>query len=123
MVVDARHPSGLVPNLASDGQDGIGLTAPVARVAAMGAASFEVFDTPSEVEARVVERWRVMSARERFEQVAVLNQSCMQMAEAGVRLRYPSATLDEVRLRVIALRLGRDLMVGAYGWDPAVEGW
>lgn len=71
----------------------------------------------------MLDRWREMSARDRFDTVAALNDSCERMAEAGVRLRHPSAGDDEVRLRVLALRLGRDLMVDAYGWDPLVEGW
>jgi hypothetical protein len=89
----------------------------------VGASSFAVSDTSAAMEARMVERWRVMSALDRLEQVAVLSESCERLAEAGVRLRYPSAADDEVRLRVFALRLGRDLMVDVYGWDPAVEGW
>jgi hypothetical protein len=40
-----------------------------------------------------------------------------------VRLRHPDAGPDEVRLRALALRLGRDLMIAAYGWDPDIEGW
>lgn len=80
-------------------------------------------DTSTDVEARQLAHWRAMSAKERFDLVAALNDSCEQMAAAGVRLRYPDADADEVRLRVLALRLGRDLMVAAYGWDPDLEGW
>ena len=39
-------------------------------------------------------------------------------AEAGVRLRYPDATDREVFLRAASLRIPRDLMIAAYGWDP-----
>jgi hypothetical protein len=35
----------------------------------------------------------------------------------------PDADDDEARLRVIALRLGREPMVEVYGWDPAIRGW
>jgi len=38
-------------------------------------------------------------------------------------MRYPAASDDEVRLRVFALRLGREAMVRVYGWDPATMGW
>jgi hypothetical protein len=72
------------------------------------------------VQALMVERWRAMSGRERLDCVAALNESCDRNAEAGVRARYPVADEREVRLRVIALGLGRDLMVR---WDPDVEGW
>lgn len=61
--------------------------------------------------------------RERMEHVVALNELCEQLSRAGVRARYPSADEDEVRLRVLALRLGRELMVEVYGWDPAARGW
>jgi hypothetical protein len=32
--------------------------------------------------------------------------------------QYPGADDREVFLRVAARRLGRDLMIAAYGWDP-----
>lgn len=82
-----------------------------------------VLDTTADVEARQVALWRAMSPKERFDLVAALNDSCEQMAEAGVKLRHPEADADEVRLRMLALRLGRDLMVEVYGWDPDIEGW
>lgn len=82
-----------------------------------------VVDTTTDIEMRMVDRWRAMPAWRRFEQVAELNDACDRMAELGVRRRHPSAGQREVRLRVLALRLGRDLMVDVYGWDPDVEGW
>ena len=82
-----------------------------------------VLDTSADVQARQVAQWRAMSPKERFDLVAALNDSCEQMAVAGVRLRHPNASDDEVRLRVLALRLGRDLMLEVYGWDPSIEGW
>jgi len=71
----------------------------------------------------MVDRWRQMSPSEELQQVAELNQACEQLLEAGVRMRYPDADDAEVRLRVIALRLGRELMVEVYDWDLATEGW
>ena len=85
----------------------------------MGVAS----DTSSVVAAKVVERWRGMSAGEKLEQVAELNRACEQLSEAGVRVRWPGAGDDEVRYRVLALRLGCDLIFDVYGWDPSIEGW
>jgi len=41
-----------------------------------------------------------------------------QMVEAGVRLAYPDADEREVYLRVAARRLGRDLTIQIFGWDP-----
>lgn len=82
-----------------------------------------VGDTSLGVQALVVERWRAMSPSDRFRCVAELNESCERLAEVGVRRRYPFADDDEVWLRVVALRLGREAMVTVFGWDPVVEGW
>lgn len=80
-------------------------------------------DTASVVSERQCDVWRGWSAWERLQAVEGLNDACRQLAEAGVRRRYPVADDDEVRLRVLSLSLGRDLMVHVYGWDPEVEGW
>lgn len=80
-------------------------------------------DTPAVVQAELIERWRTLSAGDRFQRVAELNDSCERPALAGIRRRHPSAGEREVWLRLIALRLGRDVMVEVYGWDPDVEGW
>jgi hypothetical protein len=50
-----------------------------------------VLDTSADVEERQIAYWRAMSPKERFDLVAALNESCEQMAAAGVRLRYPNA--------------------------------
>jgi hypothetical protein len=64
-----------------------------------------------------------MPAAVKLDQVAAANRAGEQLTEAGVRTRHPDASTDEIWLRVAALRLGRDLVVAAFGWDPAVEGW
>ena len=89
----------------------------------MGTLVSAPLDASMESMAIVVDRWRSMSASDRFETVASLNDACQAMAEAGVRLRFPLADDHEVWLRVTALRLGRALMVDVYRWDPDVEGW
>ena len=92
-------------------------------IAGVGSTVGTANDTPPRMMSRVVGHWRTMSSAEKLDQIEQLNRACEQMSEAGVRSRHPDASDDEVRLRVIALRLGRDLMVAAYGWDPAVQGW
>lgn len=82
-----------------------------------------VSDTSREVLEQQVERWRAMSYTEKAAVVDELNQDVWRMAETGVRQRYPAASDREVFLRVAALRIGRDLCVAAYGWDPDIEGW
>lgn len=80
-------------------------------------------DTSRVVMGLVEDRWRSMSARDKLGVVADLNRACDQLSASGVRRRYPEACDDEVHCRVVALRLGRELMVAVYGWDPVVEGW
>ena len=69
------------------------------------------------------ERCRAMTPAERAAVVAELNNAADEMARAGILLRYPDADEREIFLRLTALKIGRDLMVQAYGWDPDVEGW
>jgi hypothetical protein len=87
------------------------------------AVLFPVLDTQRDAYTRLVGRWRAMSPSERLDQVAAMNDACEQLAELGVRRRYPAANEDELRCRVKALRLGRETMIRVYGWDPLVEGW
>jgi hypothetical protein len=47
-----------------------------------------------------------------------LTDFALRMAESGVRANYPAASEREIFLRCAALRLPRDLMIRAYGWDP-----
>jgi hypothetical protein len=56
---------------------------------------------------------------ERIEIAFQLTELALQMAESGVRARYPEAGEREIFLRCAALRIPRDLMIRAYGWDPA----
>ena len=80
-------------------------------------------DTTPEISERVVQRWREMSAFEKLALVDELNQTCATLATAGVRQRHPDADEREVRTRVLALSVDRELMVAAYDWDPHVEGY
>jgi acyl-CoA reductase-like NAD-dependent aldehyde dehydrogenase len=80
-------------------------------------------DADAAIEAALTARLRAMTPTERLAHVAALNDAVLEMARAGARMRYPSASDDETRMRVLALRLGRDLMVRAYGWDPHEQGW
>lgn len=47
-----------------------------------------------------------------------LTDFAIRMAESGVRARHPGASEREIFLRAAAMRLPRDLMIRAYGWDP-----
>jgi hypothetical protein len=79
--------------------------------------------TAPEVRHMLIERWRAMSTAEKLAVVDAANRACDALAAVGVRRWHPEASDDEVRQRVIAIRLGRDLSRVVHGWDPDVEGW
>jgi len=60
-------------------------------------------------------------ARRRID-VFELTDWMIQLAERGVRTRYPGIGEREVFLRATALRIPRELMIKAYGWDPEAHG-
>jgi hypothetical protein len=47
-----------------------------------------------------------------------LSDFAARVSESGVRANHPDAPEREIFLRSAALRLPRDLMIRAYGWDP-----
>lgn len=75
-------------------------------------------DTSVEAERILIERYRAMTPAEKVAIARALTQAANELALAGARLRYPDANDDELRLRVAATRLPRDVMVAAFGWPP-----
>ena len=65
---------------------------------------------------------RAKSAGERIEMALGLTGFAVRMAESGVRAACPNASEREIFLRTAALRIPRDLMIKAYGWDPERDG-
>jgi hypothetical protein len=65
-----------------------------------------------------LELQRRMPPEERFARALELSELAIRFSEAGVRAAYPQATEGEVFLRAAAGRLPRELMMGAYHWDP-----
>jgi hypothetical protein len=65
---------------------------------------------------------RTLTAREKVRQVLDCNATSEAMALAGLRARHPQASERELRLRLAAQRLGRPLMIAAFGWDPERPG-
>jgi hypothetical protein len=65
---------------------------------------------------------RRRSPGEKANDVFELTDWMIQLAERGVRMRYPGIGEREVFLRASALRIPRDLMIKAYGWDPEAHG-
>ncbi len=76
----------------------------------------------TDTDSRAMEVWlRVLREKTPGERVAVafdLTDFALRMAESGVRANHPQASEREIFLRCAALRIPRDLMIRAYGWDP-----
>ncbi len=77
-----------------------------------------ISDTDPRAHEIQMELLRSKTPDERLAMVFSMIEFALQMAESGVRARYPGASEREIFLRCAALRLPRDLMVRAYGWDP-----
>lgn len=75
-------------------------------------------DTDPRAMAVWVETLRNQSAGEKIAAVFELTAMAWEMAERGVRSRYPNASDREVFLRTAALHLTREEMMRAYQWDP-----
>jgi hypothetical protein len=84
----------------------------------MGGYKPQADDTSIEADMLQVEIWRSMPPVEKMQVWAAMQIAVQQIAEAGVRRRYPDASEREVFLRRVALSLDADTMVKVYGWDP-----
>ena len=71
-------------------------------------------DTPLEFERLQIERWRQMSPAEKADLITGLTQAAWELARAGVRHRYPTASPHEQFLRLGIVTLGRELAQKAY---------
>jgi hypothetical protein len=74
-------------------------------------------DTTREAEERQFAIWRAMTPAQKFTAFLELQEMAAAFAEAGIRLRHPSASPREVFLRRIAQSLGRDTVLKLYGFD------
>lgn len=79
-------------------------------------------DTDPAIDAELFERYRRMSAVEKLAHVAGLGRMAEQLALGGMQTRYPNATDEENRLRLLSRRVDRETMIRLYGWDPEAEG-
>jgi len=78
-------------------------------------------DTPKEVEAVVVARWRSMSIDERLSLVQRLCRDVDAIAVAGIRRSHPDASEREVRHELARRRYGSELADAAFSPNPAVS--
>lgn len=80
-------------------------------------------DTAPEVHARLIAGYRAMSPAAKLAQVVAINRAVESLARTGIKARHGDIPEDELRLRLAALRLPPDVMVDAFGWDPAERGY
>jgi len=80
-------------------------------------------DTSREAEEFQLEGYRRMEPWQKLAIIDDLNRTVETLARAGIRERHPEATEEQVRLRLAALRYGREFTIEWFGWDPDVEGW
>ena len=78
----------------------------------------ELTDTGPRAMVVCLELQRSMPAGDKLAAVLSSAQFVLQMYEMGVRKLFPEASDAEVRVRVAARHLPRDLVVRAYGWCP-----
>ncbi len=72
-------------------------------------------DTSPEAEAVLIEGYRRMTLKQKFEQVERLNRMGRALAMSGLRRRYPEASEEQIRRRLAGLLLGEELATKAYG--------
>jgi len=71
----------------------------------------------------MIEAWRAMSDAQKVAIASQLTLAAEELARAGIRERHPDAGEREIELRLGALRLGREAMIRAFGWDPEQQGY
>lgn len=72
-------------------------------------------DDDPRIEAMQLARFRDAPAADKVRALDALNRQARQMAMAGLRLRHPGASPEELRRRLADLLLGKDLARRAYG--------
>jgi hypothetical protein len=80
-------------------------------------------DTSPEAARFLNEAFRRMTPTQKLQRVAALNRTLVKLSAARIRQQYGDIPEEEMRLRLAALRLGRETMIKMFGWDPDEKGW
>jgi len=75
-------------------------------------------DTSFDIEQRQIAHWRTLSPAEKLRIADDLQRTADQLALGGLRLRHPNASDEELALKLVALKYGRQLCIEAFGRDP-----
>ncbi|MBI3268968.1 MAG: hypothetical protein HYZ53_08095 [Planctomycetes bacterium] len=80
-------------------------------------------DTSYEAEQFLFDAYRRLSPSEKTDHLIGSSRFVQELKLAGLRLRYPNASEEQLRLRLAAFRLGRENMIRLLGLDPNQETW
>jgi hypothetical protein len=75
-------------------------------------------DTSPEVERMQIEGWRRMTPSQKAAAVTAMTRATIEMAEAGIRHRFPDEPPELQRRRLADILLGADLAHRAFGPLP-----
>lgn len=81
-------------------------------------------DTHPQIQQILIEGYRKMTPAQKLERVAALNRALDQLATARIKATYGADISDrELKLRLVALRLDREVMIKVFSWDPVEQGY
>ena len=80
-------------------------------------------DTSPDAQRFLDEGYRRMTPTQKLQRVESLNRALVLLQKARIRAQYGDISEDEMRMRLGALRLGRETMIKVFGWDPDEKGW
>ena len=80
-------------------------------------------DTSPEAERILIEGYRRMTPTQKLQRVESLNRALVLLQKARIRADYGDISDVEMRMRLGALRLGRETMIKVFAWDPDEKGW
>jgi hypothetical protein len=80
-------------------------------------------DTSPEAETVLLELLRRAPVWKRLQMVDQIHETLRLLVVADLRRCYPTADENEIRRRLAARVLSRAEVIGAYGWDPEIEGY
>jgi hypothetical protein len=82
-----------------------------------------ISDTSPEARDILDEGYRRMTPTQKLQRVTSLNRALVTLQRARIRAQYGDIPEEEMRMRLGALRLGRETMIKVFGWDPEEKGW
>jgi len=80
-------------------------------------------DTHPEAEKVLIELLRKAPAWKKLKMLSQITTMCRELALSGLRRRYPEGDEEEMKKRLAALVLPRQMVIKAYNWDPEKEGY